>query len=124
MRVQAAIQQMHDAGLDTGFVVELSMLEATMTRWAEQGRHEGAPALDAAQKYLAAALNSSCAPQQCALRTQRCVSRHIWGKQHAESGGALLRHSCLRGRSQGPGAATLDCQHDCVQAGRRAVYSG
>ena len=72
--MQAVIKQMHDAGLDTGFVVELSMLEATMKRWARQGRLEGDPALDAAQKHLAAALKSPSAPRKCALHTQRCVS--------------------------------------------------
>ena len=73
--MQAVVKQMHDVGLDTGFVVELSMLEATMTRWARQGRPEGAPALHAAQKHLAAALKSQSAPRKCALHTQRCVSR-------------------------------------------------
>ena len=75
MLVQAVIKQMHEAGLDAGFVVELNMLEATMKRWARQGRPEGSPALDAAQKHLAAALRSQSAPQNCALHTQRCVSR-------------------------------------------------
>lgn len=71
MLVQAVIKQMHEAGLDAGFVVELNMLEATMKRWARQGRPEGSPALDAAQKHLAAALRSQSAPQNCALHTQR-----------------------------------------------------
>ena len=75
MLVQAVIKQMHDAGLDTGFVVELSMLEATMKRWARQGRPEGAPALDAAQRHLAAALKCPSAPQKCAPYTMRCVLR-------------------------------------------------
>ena len=73
--MQAVVKQMHDAGLDTGFVVELSMLEATMNRWARQGRPEGTPALDSAQKHLAAALRSPSAPRKCALYTQRCVLR-------------------------------------------------
>ncbi len=72
MLVQAVIKQMHDAGLDTDFVVELHMLEAIMERWARQGRPEGAEALDAAQTHLAAALKSPSVPRKCALHEQRC----------------------------------------------------
>ena len=83
MLVQAVIKQMHDAGLDTDFVVELHMLEAIMQRWARQGRPEGAEALNAAQTHLAAALKSPSVPRKCALHEQRCECGRIW---HAEQG--------------------------------------
>ena len=71
MLVQAVVKQMHEAGLDSDFVVELRMLEAIMERWARQGRPEGAEALDAAQKHLAGALK---APASVPCTNRRGVS--------------------------------------------------